>query len=233
MEKFKWADMQYNVVFEPLVNIRDTSADFEKCLEDDFPEKFNILPDLQNAPYSMPRMMARNKNGLSVNISAESISLTKTMINENDEVEIDSFIEKALLIDNTLKKINAKELFSGLILRGFLEMGENPVQYIKNNFLKIKSTDNIFDIQTKITLKIKEKYYINVTLGNMRKNEKELFLAIELDINDRYRYNFKKNEYPYSDKDAIDNIKYLLEDILQNKLEDFIEKGDFNYGEFQ
>lgn len=233
MGNIKWADMQYNVVYEPIADIRDYSVEFEKSLEIDFPEKFNILPNLQNAPYSMPRMMASNQNGLSINISLESIALTKTMLEENDEVNINVFVDKAILIDKVLKKIGAKECFSGLILRGFLDIGNNPVQYIQDKFFKANFSDNIFDIQTKATFEINEKYYLNITLGNMRKNEKVSFLAIELDINDRYRYNFKREKYPYSEENSIINIKKILDIFLKNQLQKIIEKGDFCDGKIQ
>ena len=80
MENIKWTDMQYNVMFEPVSNIRDKASDFEKCLESDFPNKFNILPNMPNVPYSAPRMLANNMHGLSLNISAESITLTHSIV---------------------------------------------------------------------------------------------------------------------------------------------------------
>lgn len=227
----KWTDIQYNILFKPMINIRDNASKFEQYLENDFPDKFNILPNLQNAPNSMPRMMANNSDGLSITISAENISLTQNIISENDTIDIESFVQKNLLIDSILKELEAKILFSGIILRGLVRVKENPVEYIKNKFLKVAPSSEIFDVQTKITFKLKEKYYVNLTLGNMRKNEEESYLAIELDINDRYRYNFRNKQSPYSEEEAIKNIKEILDNILKKHLEKFIEKGEFNVGQ--
>ena len=86
----------------------------------------------------------------------------------------------------------------------------------------------IFDLETKITFKISDKYYVNITLGNLRKNENESLLVIELDINDRYRYNFKRKESPYSEKNSMNNINSILSDILTEKIYNFLENGDLD-----
>lgn len=228
MENIKWTDMQYNVMFEPVSNIRDKASDFEKCLESDFPNKFNILPNMPNVPYSAPRMLANNMHGLSLNISAESITLTHNIVNENDEIKVSDFMNKVYSLEATLKQIQDKELFSGIILRGYMDLHENPVEYIQKHFMKKLLEREIFDLETKITFKISDKYYVNITLGNLRKNENESLLVIELDINDRYRYNFKRKESPYSEKNSMNNINFILSDILTEKIYNFLENGDLD-----
>lgn len=232
MENIKWTDIQYNVMFEAIPNIRDKAAEFEQCLEKDFPDRFNILQNMPNLPNSVPRMMASNINGLSINISAESISLTKNAI-KDDDIEIAVFTNKAISLDALLQKIECKELFSGIILRGYIDLEEDPVIYIRKNFLKIEPKKAIYDIQTKFTFEINDKYYLNITLANFRKRQDKSFLAIEIDVNDRYRFNLKKEDYPYSDKEVMKNIKNLLEVILNAKIMRFIETGEFDDEQFK
>ena len=232
MNKIIWTDIQYNAIFEPVLNIREKAVDFETCMDEDFPNKFNILPNIPNAPYSVPRMMANNIDGLSLNISADSITLTKSISN-NHTIKIEEFVKKAKILNDTLRKIQDKELFIGFILRGNLNLDKNPVEYIKKKILNINSKQEIFDLQTKFTFRVHDKYYVNITLGNMRKDENDSLLAIEIDMNDRYRYNFKKVDYPYSDKEAMTKIERILNDIINKKINSFVEKGEFDNGDFE
>lgn len=229
MISIKYVGLQYTMFFEPINDIREHSSIFEKKLKEHFSSGFNILPNVENVPLEIPRMIgSNNEQKLVLSISSNSAIVQKRAEIDDIDGEINKVRNIIEILDGVIKSIGGKHLFSGLVIQGNLIIEQDAVEYLKEKFLNIETNDKLFDLLAKITFVEDEKYYVNISLNNIRNIElTENKLGIELDINDRYRYNFKKADYPYSDNNVIDKIYSILDNVLKEKLDKLLDEGTY------
>ena len=220
--------MQFNIFYSEIKDMRGKSNFIEKHFEIYFPEPFNILPVPDNAPAEIPRMI-----GVSTNQhSTLQISANTTQLHVNIDGDYCKDMKKCFeymrdrmeAIKEIIKKLNVNILFAGLIIQIRNDKAK-PVDFINDKFFKLNTKEKLFDIAGKATFIKEEKYYINLAMMNLRDMHKNEYLGINLDINDRYRHNFNISEY--SDNDVISKILEFHIDILENKIDKFIEEGEF------
>lgn len=114
-------------------------------------------------------------------------------------------------------------------------------EYIFDNLLKFTSNKSVYDTECRLTYVLKDEYYINLDLQNIRlfdgkpvmtgsettsinkKANIENKLAITIDINNRYSHNFNKENREIG-KESVDQIVLYTNNIVNNL--GSIVKGD-------
>lgn len=235
----------YSIIYSKANDIRRKVFNLEDKLEGIFATPFALNPIPDDAPQEIPRIQATSKLGHS-NLG---ISLNNTQFSVNFDENFNRNIDKCLkyIEERILKIYDALDdevlkdcLFTGLTLNILFDQlnNEDPIELISNNLFNVKSNLKPFDINSKVTYAILDKYYVNISCSNVRNysgsfvtNETPLcelnldshMIGINLDINDRYAFNFK--ERYRSNKDEINKIVKISESILKNKLEKYIKEG--------
>ncbi len=232
----------FNVSFYRIENIKKVFLENYKMF-DEFNEP-SILPIPDNGPSEIPRIILESKNGHSqINISQDTVSLIIKYDNDyldNWELCHDYIEKKQKVIGEFLDlNSNGKLKFSGLTTTFFT--GQDIVDatgFLKDRLITsdLNSTfDNIFDINTRITSVIENKYFSNITFENARvyKDQNEIMtagfqkdqisnnIAITVDINDRYLFN-TSSEY-ISGKDVFSRI-LEISTLSIDKYSNYFEK---------
>jgi len=204
----------FNVSFYRIENIKKVFLENYQMF-DGFNEP-SILPIPDNGPSEIPRIVLESKNGHSqINISQDTVSLLIKY--DNDYLEdwelCNKYIEKKQnVIGEFLDLIsNDKLKFSGLTTTMFTDLSvDDATNFLKDRLVtsELSSTfENIFDINTRITSVVEEKYFENITFENIRvyEDQNEIMtagfqndqisnnVAITVDINDRYLFNTNPN----------------------------------------
>ena len=226
----------------PIENIREDFFRLEKELSVFFAKPFNLVTLPDAAPVEIPRITAISINGFSsLNISLNSYQFI-TRFDENysqDWNKCRDYIKERLYkIYDVLNTFFKRNLYCGLTVNLIKNLSDkdNAMDILLNNFTKFSSNKEIYDIDSKYTFVKNENYYVNIRVynqrlstnnvlpGTLKENEKKNNIGILLDINDKYGFNYKPNYI--SSKEQVDNIIKIADDIIFNKLENFIMKGE-------
>jgi len=210
-----------------------------------------ILPIPEQVQDEVPRIIAQTKNGHSVlNIA---LSVSSFITNYNGEFVSDWNKCKEYLtqrcsdiyqiIDNMTENNNT---FVGLITNVEIDdLDGTGLEILRKSLFgeKTEKMGELYDLSCKLTYVYKNRYYINITLQNLREfsvqqysngrtcitGERKHAISASIDINDRYAAN---NDVNYkSKKEAFDEILQITSNIIDNKLENLVRKGEFVYDE--
>ena len=148
-------------------------------------------------------------------------------------------VQDVFLIIEALESIKIN--YIGLVAQIIEDENTDASEYIFNNLLKFTSNKSIYDAECRLTYVLKNEYYINLELQNIRLfdgkpvmtgNEATLInedtnienkLAITIDVNNRYSHNFNKENKKIG-KENVDQIVLYTNNIVNNL--DNIVKGD-------
>lgn len=230
-----------NIAYPQINDYRKKFILYEDVLSKNF-NQANVLPIPEDVQAEIPRIVTQTKYGHSVfNIALTRASFTTgyTDSYQTDWNLCRRYIEQRCgdvyqIIDELT---DGNESYVGLICQiEYYELEEKSLDVLKRSFLKNNATalGNLQDVQCKLTYVYKDKYYINITLVNVDGNNNDVieeddnFIGIILEVNDRYEAN--RNPAYTSNKDSFDSILAIASDIITNKLDDLITKGEFVYG---
>jgi hypothetical protein len=236
-------DSNFNLIFHPTTNIRESIFDIEKELSEFFPKPFNLIPLPNEAPPDIPRITATSHHGFStLSISLNQIQFST---NFNDDFSSDWNKCKAYIVNRIFKIRNilktwfkSEPLYCGITIKLLNELqNREAIELLLNNFIKIQPSGNIYDLLSKYTFVFDDNYYVNIQVQNQRlltnqlikpgelqKIERTNLIGISLDVNDRYGFNYIPNYS--SDDNKINRILEISDNLLINKLEKFIMNGD-------
>ncbi|SFL80772.1 hypothetical protein [Salibacterium qingdaonense] len=234
----------FNAFFPKEQGMRRNFINIEDGLKDHFQTPLHLLPIPDDAPPDIPRAQTESHEGHSkLNISLDRLSLQTKYDHrfQSDWYKCKEYLENRIfpLINLMKGYIDNNYSFSGLTTEIFIhDLDEEPVKHLFENFIKIGSNTNPFDVNLKLTYVLRERFYINISFSNVRlyekttNREKELpaylqqkddVLSVLIDINDRYAHNFQKDYH--SDVDVMDEIFTITNDILTGKLDQIIYEG--------
>lgn len=226
----------------PVENIRENFFQLEKDLSTLFAKPFNLVPLPDAAPLEIPRITAVSINGFSsLNISLNSYQFVTRFdkVYSSDWNKCRDYIKDRLYkIYDILDPFFKKKLYCGLTVNLIKNLSDkdNAIDILLNNLTKFSSKNEIYDIDNKYTFVKNKNYYVNIRVynqrlsinnilpGTLKENEQQNNIGILLDINDKYGFNYEPNYV--SNKEKIDNIIEIADDIVFNKLENFIMKGE-------
>lgn len=239
-----------NLVYPRIMEYRKKFANSEEILQQYFMPS-TILPIPEQVQDEVPRIIAQTKNGHSVLNIALSVASFTTNYN-GDFVsnwnKCKGYLAQRCsdvykIIDNMTENNN---IFVGLITNVEIDdLSKNGLEVLKKSLCneEARKMGELYDLSCKLTYVYKKTYYINITLQNLREffvkqysnsrayitGERKNIIAASIDINDRYAAN---NNMRYkSKKEAFDEILHITSNIIDNKLENLVKKGEFIYDE--
>lgn len=239
-----------NLVYPRIMEYRKKFANSEDILQQYFMPS-TILPIPEQVQDEVPRIIAQTKNGHSVlNIA---LSVSSFITNYNGEFVSDwnkckDYLTQRCsdiyqIIDNMTENNNT---FVGLITNVEIDdLDGTGLEILKKSLFgeETEKMGELYDLSCKLTYVYKNRYYINITLQNLREfsvqqysngrtcitGERKHAISASIDINDRYAAN--NDVYYKSKKEAFDEILQITSNIIDNKLENLVRKGEFVYDE--
>lgn len=239
-----------NLVYPRIMGYRKKFANSEEVLQRYFLPS-TILPIPDQVQNEVPRIIAQTKNGHSVLNIALTVSSFTTNYNGSfvsDWNKCKDYLAQRCsdiysIIDNMTENNNT---FVGLITNVEIDdLDGTGLEVLKKSLFgeKVIKMGELYDLSCKLTYIYKKQYYINITLQNLREfsaqqysngrtcitGERKHTVSASIDINDRYAAN---NNINYkSKKEAFDEILNITSNIIDNKLENLVRKGEFVYDE--
>ena len=239
-----------NLVYPRIMEYRKKFANAEDILRQYFMPS-TILPIPEQVQDEVPRIIAQSKNGHSVlNIA---LSVASFITNYNDSFVSDwnkckTYLEQRCsdiyrTIDSMTENNNT---FVGLITNVEIDdLDKDGLETLKQSLCsdEVLRMGQLYDLSCKLTYVYHKRYYINITLQNLREfstqqnnngrayivGERKHIVSASIDINDRYAAN---HDMDYrSKKEAFDDILHITSNIIDNKLENLVRKGEFVYDE--
>lgn len=221
---------------------------FLEVYDKDLKQKYNppaILPIPDEAPSDVPLIVMKSLLNHTQLILTKSSASIGTSYDEDFNTSWDKCeqhllekVEDVFLIIQSLD--NIKINYIGLVAQIIADEYDDASKYIFDNLLKFSSNKNIYDAECRLTYVLKDEYYINLAIQNVRlfdgkpvinNNEgtninnstnSQNKLAISIDINNRYNFNFKKDKD--TNKESVTEIVSYTRNIVNNL--DKIVKGD-------
>lgn len=239
-----------NLVYPRIIDYRKKFVLSEEVLNEHFMPP-TILPVPEQVQDEVPRIIVQTKNGHSIlNIALSVASFTTNYDGDfvNDWKKCSGYLNNRCksIYDITNKMTENNNIFVGLITNVEIDdLEQSGLEVLKESLFNAGADKlgNPYDLSCKLTYVYKEKYYINITLENMREfyvqqfangktcitGEKKHTIAASIDINDRYAAN---NDSDYqSNKEAFDEILKITDDIINSKLSKLVKEGEFRYDE--
>ena len=185
------------------------------------------------APVEIPRMICSSKNGhsqvfVSGNCMQLSVGFDEKYCDNADRC-YDYLKERAEAIRACLKDIGIAITLVGVVARAKSEVGPQPEQGLLKKYFRLETKKPVFDVLGKVTFVDDGKYYVNIALNNMRGlGMPSKDIALTLDINDRYRLNYKGTEEPFSDADALEVILAKHKAFFSGQAEKLLEEGVYD-----
>lgn len=235
---------RFNLVFPKVDHLRRKAFEIEERLAHYF-SPITLVPIPDEAPEEIPRISTSSHNGHSnLNISLNNAQLFTSYdekYQDNWKECLDYLVERVNEVSGVIDSyVEGNFLFSGLTTEIVINVGEDPINLIKSQFLNLKSNVEPHDINYKITFVIEEKYYVNITINNLRVyeglvgdgpiqlsslKEKEHTLGLTIDINDRYAHNF--NPKHTSSIHEIKKIFDLTDKVISQSISKILSEGVF------
>ena len=245
----------FTVHFPRNDNIRESIFNLEKHLRG-FQKPFTLVPLPADAPLDIPRIITVSENRHSQLVFQGNSAQIITNFDDNYNKDIEKCLEYmkdrcSMLIDS-LRIIGAesagrpKFYFSGLSLSLLFDMEDginDPIEYISNHFLQLKSNMTTDEAEFRVALIAEKSFYINIMVQNLRIFSKEPdergslagvdvqknVLQVVFDINDRYAFNTISG-YNSSEETAQKVIK-LAERLSKTNVVSLIKDGEIIYAE--
>lgn len=232
----KCTGMVFNVFFEPVMDIRDIAIGLEGEFKNIIPAGLTFLPEVGGiVPLNAPRVLGSDVDG------KYRISLAPIVANiEQIKIDNDITLKESVLgfqsrcfdLYSTVNKITSEILFCGITIGLEFSPDADAVELLENNFVKLETSQHLYDLGVKYTFVEDDKYYVNLTISNMRDQQlNPTTISLQLDINDRYRFNVynssdSKNENDkYSEGNVLQALVSICEDIIDNKIENLLKNG--------
>ena len=209
--------IQGNIIYNQIDVDKDKCRVFEDYLQKQYGElAVTKLGVPSGAPPEVPRLFLTSQEyNFNVHISNNMLQVNVALCEESEAEYYKKLDEvanglKALLA--VFKEFSANILYVGVVANYVANMDEDGVKHILNkcfNVNNLQDQEHLFDIMGRLTYIEDETYYKNVTISNVReKLASSNAVGIFYDVNDRYRYNARKNscENPESTLDSIVHI---------------------------
>ncbi|WP_273062608.1 hypothetical protein [Colibacter massiliensis] len=228
---FKCIETQYIVQFENISEIKKYKGDVEAYLKEYFPieniQNINI-PDNIPLPAEVPVIIGTSKYKHSqLFITSNSIRLTTSFDKEfnSDKEACHKYLRDRISLINDLA-LNISR--NGVIFNGFInqfvdESKTEAESYIADVFFK-DVVQNVYDMQAKFTFVRDQTYYINIMINNLRNNQNESVLGLQLDVNSKFLFNSNPQKNVFLKKEQLDTVVCLSFSIIDEQLER-IEEG--------
>ncbi len=239
-----------NLVYPRVLDYRKKFVLSEEILSEYFMPP-TILPVPEQVQDEVPRIIVQTKNGHSVLNIALSVASLTTNYNGDFSREWNlcrSYLNErcASVYEIINKMTDNNNIFVGLITNVELEnLDKTGLEILFHSLFNGNEhkLGNPYDLSCKLTYVYKERYYINITLENMREfsvetscngrnyitGEKRHTISASIDINDRYAANMDQKYL--SNKCAFDEILEITSNIINNKLLHLVREGEFRYDE--
>lgn len=226
----KFISMQGSFYFD-MLNFNTNRRRIEDSLSEYYGDgSISVFGLPVGAPPEIPRMICVSKNGHSqVQISDKAIQISVRFDdNYADNIDLcyDYMKERAGKIKEILTELGIKISFVGIVAQ--TKKGEESLEEITKKIFPVKTNKKIFDILGRITFVKDDKYYINVTVNNIRDGITSKDIGVSLDVNDRYRLNFSKNEASYSEDNVLDRLLEIHYDFFKNDVDKLLKEGVYN-----
>jgi len=242
------AFVKYNIVTSQMNELWRKIEIIENLLSDDYiiPVDFLNIPD--DAPESIPRIIAKRKDEKGqLIISKNTIQFESS---ENEVIDCDSsdyMVFKSKLeneMNRTYKLAQTMEYeikFSGLLVdvQGSDIADGDLIKSQLSRLINFDANNSLQDLNLKTTYLYEDEFYCNITIKNRRAYEesntngiqplrllKPIYhkIFISIDINDRYGYNYNINH-----KASLENVNRILnitDKLLCNGLDKILEKNE-------
>lgn len=224
MENLVCSGIQFNMFFDPFPNIRDHAQKIERDFHEFFPSGFTIFPNQAIIPMEVPRFAGNSEKGeYSLTVTGVNANFTQN-INENNDKLIDLMENFNIIINKLYDNIIDihpvhKILFCGITVLLKYSVKGNATSFIKDKFIKLNDSDDFYDIATRFTYTTHDKYYINISVNNIRNKQLESDgIQIQIDINDRYRLNRAQEKNSYSENNIQNILTNLMVETINNKI---------------
>lgn len=232
----KCTGMQFNVFFNPVANIRERAIELEGEFKNIIPAGFTILPEIGSmVPLEVPRILGSDSEGcyrLSLSPVVANIEQIKIDKDINLKESVLGFQSRCFDLYSTVNKITSEILFCGITIGLEFSPDADAVELLENNFVKLETSQHLYDLGVKYTFVEDDKYYVNLSISNMRDQKlNPTTISLQLDINDRFRFNAynssdSKNEnHKYSEGNVLQALVSICEDIIDNKIENLLKNG--------
>lgn len=243
----------FSLSFQPVPTIRRAVFDIEAKL-DSYMKPFQIYPIPDEAPFELPRISAGTKFGhSSLSIAAQSAQVQSYF----DDTFSGDFAKslaysqaKAQELYGALSTMESIQIqFAGLsaqLLATASEIGESPVSFISNTYLKVKSDIPMSDASARLVYSLGDDLYLNIevqrlvpaspvsinvapdsvtVLKKVAQGEEEL--AVSIDFNNRLAYNAGR---PLGCSEAIINEFYgRVQAFVENGIGAFLTNGEVKF----
>lgn len=236
MDSFKIEAIQFNMFYDFVPNMRENAAEIEKEMKLFFPLGCNVVQDLgPNAPVEMPCIFGGNQD-LKYNMAISKINGTFSwQKNDKDEQPVDIFKEfetgVTKFYNTVLDKVPGKKTtFCGITVQVEYPCKSSAVKRIEEVFLKVSLDQKIHDAAVKLTFLQDNEYYINVSISNKRDIKdlnKDIAIVVQIDINDRHRYNLANGMNSYSKNDVLKSLLNICNDVINKRLEKLLTNGEY------
>ena len=214
-------------LFSAVDNIESQKEKIKELVHQEFPNfRFISIPD--EMPLEIPRFIARSHHGFSsISISPKMLQFTTNFnkdFSSNWKGKCEAYItDKTNYLFPCINYLSSNILYCGLTTR--IQANASSSLLLKK-YIQKKIISNI----SLNTINVQESYVFEDTLflniqfqNNVRDNSSPLDIIV--DVNDRY----SANTIPLykSNFNVFKRIKEISSNILENKLIDLINKGDF------
>lgn len=232
----KCTGMQFNVFFDPVMDIRDVAIRLEGEFKNIISAGLTFLPEGGGiVPLDEPRVLGTDVDGkYHISLSPAVAHIEQIKVDtETDFLElIEDFKSKCFDFYSTVSKITNEIVFCGITMRVEFSPEDDVLEYMKRNFVKINSSNQLYDLGVKYTFVEQDKYYVNLTISNLRDRTLKLTgIGLEIDINDRYRANVHNSGQltydRYSASDVLEALTSIAKDIVNNKVENLLKNGEY------
>ncbi len=233
------------VNYKKIDSIKKAYINNEEKLKNHF-NSGTVLPIPDDAPLEYPRIMAttHNEHGqLSISPTGTTFRVVYNNGFEQDWGKCSDYLKKRMYSVFSLLNSFTEDTYEYIGLVStilFDDIKNNGTRIIAKNLLKSQNINDLYDIDVKFTFVKNEKIFTNITLQNARifkqgvniskagdmssKNQIEESVGVILDINDRYCFNNDPNYQ--SNSRVLDELIECMDDVINNKLEPLVKKGE-------
>lgn len=235
-----------SVTYKKIEGIKRAYYNNEEILKDYFNEA-TVLPIPDDAPTEIPRIIVKTLHEhAQLNISPVA---TTFEIHYNDGFER-NWGACADYIQKRMKKVfeflniltNNDYEYIGVVCNVIFDKIQNDgARVLSLNLLNTKNIKDIYDVNIRYTFVESDSIFVNIMLENARmfkpdidteqpgalvaENQTAESIGAIIDVNDRYGFN-SNLEYK-SDSSKLQVILDSMTNIINNKLENLIEKGEY------
>lgn len=233
-----------SIRYKKIENLKQKFYQVNERLKNHFFEA-SVLPVPDEGPFDIPRIIAKSTEDagqLSISLNNISLSIAFNEALEKDWNKCREYLDSKMKIFlDFLKGFGDEKIeYAGVVTNVlFEEYNCNATKELAGNLLQGDDYSKLYDLSVRYTFVEDNQYYINIQLQNNRFfsnnpnldqagafNDKNLSgegITAIIDINDRYSFNV--NDSYKSNLDVVDIIEAKLENVLNSKLINLVEKG--------